>query len=81
MKIRRRTVELFFGRLKYWMGSAQLLIKTLKHVPTEVSLHVLAYHLKRLMSLLGIAETMKVMDLRGREPLLHARLKRKYPDN
>ena len=68
MKIRRRTVELFFGTLKYWMGSTHLLIKTLKHVPTEVSLHVLAHDLKRLMSLLGLAETMKVMDLRGREP-------------
>jgi transposase len=61
MKIRRRTVEHVFGTLKYWMGSTHFLMKTSKHVPTEVSLHVLAYNLKRLMSLLGIAETMKGM--------------------
>ena len=61
MKIRRRTVEHVFGTLKHWMGSTHFLMKTLRHVPTEVSLHVLAYNLKRLMSLLGIAETMKAM--------------------
>ena len=61
MKIRRRTVEHVFGTLKHWMGSTHFLMKTLKHVSTEVSLHALAYNLKRLMSLLGIAETMKAM--------------------
>ena len=61
MKTRRSTVEHVFGTLKYWMGSTHFLMKTLKHVPTEMSLHVLAYNLKRLMSLLGIAETMKAM--------------------
>jgi len=61
MKIRRRTVEHVFGTLKYWMGSTHFLMKTLKHVPTEISLHVLAYNLKRLMSVLGIAETKKAM--------------------
>ena len=61
MKIRRRTVEHVFGTLKYWMGSTHFLMKTLRHVPTEVSLHVLAYNLKRLMRVLGIAETMKAM--------------------
>jgi len=29
----------------------------------QMSLHVLAYNLKRVMSVLGIAETMKVMQL------------------
>jgi transposase len=57
MKIRRRTVEHVFGTLKHWMGSAHFLMKTLRHVPTEVSLHVLAYNLKRLMRVLGIAKT------------------------
>jgi len=37
------------------------LMKTLQHVPTEINLYVLAYNLKRLTSLLGIAETMKAM--------------------
>jgi hypothetical protein len=41
--------------------SAHFLTKTLKHVPTEVSLHVLAYNLKRLVSLLDIAQAMREM--------------------
>jgi transposase len=61
MKIRRRTVEHVFGTLKHWMGSTHFLTKTLRHVPTEMSLHVLAYNLKRLMNLLGIAGAMKAM--------------------
>jgi len=45
------------------MGSTHFLMKTLAHVSTEISLHALAYNLKRLMSVLGIAETMKAMRL------------------
>ena len=63
MKIRRRTVEHVFGTFKHWMGSTHFLMKTLAHVSTEISLHALAYNLKRLMSVLGIAETMKAMRL------------------
>jgi transposase len=65
MKIRRRTVEHVFGTLKHWMGSTHFLMKTLDHVPTEVSLHALAYNLKRVMQLLGIAKTRKAMVLAG----------------
>lgn len=61
MKIRRRTIEHVFGTLKHWMGSTHFLMKTLRHVPTEMSLHALAYNLKRVMSVLGIAKTMKAM--------------------
>jgi transposase len=61
MKVRRGTIEHVFGTLKHWMGSAHFLMKTLHHVGTEMSLHVLAYNLKRVMSLLGIAKTMKAM--------------------
>jgi ribosomal protein L14E/L6E/L27E len=63
MKIRRRTVEHVFGTLKHWMGSTHFLMKTLDHVPTEMSLHVLAYNLKRVMTLLGITKTQKAMKL------------------
>jgi len=63
MKVRRRTIEHVFGTLKHWMGSAHFLMKTLQHVGTEMSLHVLAYNLKRVMSVLGIAGTMKAMQL------------------
>jgi len=34
-------------------------------VPTEINLHALAYNLKRLISVLGIANTMKAMKLAG----------------
>jgi hypothetical protein len=50
MKIRRRTVEHVFGTLKHWMGSTHFLMKTLEHVGTEMSLHALAYNLKRVIS-------------------------------
>lgn len=37
----------------------------LEHVRTEISLHVLAYNLKRLIGLLGIEKTLKAMRLAG----------------
>jgi transposase len=61
MKQRRCTVEHVFGTLKFWMGSAHFLMKTLKHVGTEMSLHVLAYNLQRVMNILGIADMMKAI--------------------
>jgi transposase len=54
MRKRRNTVEHVFGTLKFWMGSAHFLMKTLKHVRTEISLHVLAYNLKRMMQIFGV---------------------------
>ena len=39
--------------LKAWMGSTHFLTKTLPCVRTEMSLHVLAYNLKRTMKILG----------------------------
>ena len=53
MRIRRQTVEHPFGTIKHWMGSAHFLTKTLKRVSTEMSLHVLAYNLKRVIKILG----------------------------
>ena len=61
MKQRRCTVEHVFGTLKFWMGSAHFLMKTLKHVSTEMSLHVLAYNLKRLINILGVEELMRAI--------------------
>jgi hypothetical protein len=54
MRQRRQTVEHPFGTIKAWMGSTHFLMKTLKRVSTEMALHVLAYNLKRVMSILGI---------------------------
>ncbi|KSW28355.1 transposase [Pseudomonas sp. ADP] len=61
MSIRRQTVEHPFGTLKHWMGSTHFLTKTLPRVSTEMSLHVLAYNLKRLMSILGIREAVAAL--------------------
>jgi len=65
MTLRRRTVEHVFGTLKHWMGSTHFLTRTLANVGTEMSLHVLAYNLKRVMSILGFGKTMKAMRLLG----------------
>ncbi|MGF6632893.1 hypothetical protein OKW39_000044 [Paraburkholderia sp. MM6662-R1] len=61
MRIRRQTVEHPFGTLKFWMGAAHSLMKTREHVSTEMSLHVLAYNLKRVMAILGTAALMQKM--------------------
>ena len=53
MKLRRRIVEHPFGTIKAWMGHTHFLMKRLKNVKTETSLHVLAYNLKRVMQILG----------------------------
>jgi transposase len=61
MRVRRRTVEHPFGTIKFWMGATHFLTKTLARVRTEMSLHVLAYNLKRVMRILGIAEMLRVL--------------------
>ena len=52
-RVRRQTVEHPFGTLKAWMGSTHFLTKTLPRVRTEMSLHVLAYNLKRMLQIFG----------------------------
>ncbi|MDC7711543.1 transposase [Vogesella indigofera] len=58
MKLRRQTVEHPFGTLKEWMGAAHFLTRSLGPVSTEMSLHVLAYNLKRVMKIIGFAGLM-----------------------
>jgi transposase len=65
MTIRRRTVEHVFGTLKHWMGSTHFLTRGLGHVAAEMSLHVLAYNLKRVIRILGFADAMRAMKLAG----------------
>lgn len=60
-RLRRQTVEHTFGTLKAWMGSTHFLTKTLPKVSTEMSLHVLAYNLKRAMQILGVQPLMKAI--------------------
>jgi transposase len=52
MRVRRATVEHPFGTLKQWMGST-FLTRQIENVATEMSLHVLAYNMKRVMNLVG----------------------------
>jgi transposase len=54
MGVRRQTVEHPFGTLKAWMGATHFLTRTLDKVRTEMSLHVLAYNLKRMITILGV---------------------------
>jgi transposase len=54
MNIRRRTVEHPFGTLKAWMGHTHFLTKGLEKVNTEMSLGVLAYNLKRMITIIGV---------------------------
>lgn len=61
MRIRRQTVEHPFGTLKAWMGATHFLTRTLDRVSTEMSLHVLAYNFKRMLSLLGSSALMATM--------------------
>lgn len=58
MRVRRRTVEHPFGTIKAWMGHTHFLMKRLKNVKTEISLHVLAYNMKRVMQILGTGPLM-----------------------
>jgi len=61
MRIRRRTVEHPFGTLKEWMGPNHFRTKRLEGVSTEMSLHVLAYNMKRVMKIMGTAKLMQAM--------------------
>lgn len=54
MALRRNTVEYPFGTIKSWMGYTHFQMKTLERVSAEMSLHVLAYNLKRMMKMMGI---------------------------
>jgi len=56
MRIRRATVEHPFGTIKSWMGATHFLTKTRHRVSTEMSLHVLAYNMKRVINLLGVRQ-------------------------
>ena len=47
------TAEHPFGTIKSWMGATHFLCRTLPKVSAEMSLHVLAYNLKRVMRIMG----------------------------
>ena len=53
MLTRKQTAEHPFGTIKAWMGATHFKMRRLKHVKTEMSLHVLAYNLRRLINIMG----------------------------
>jgi len=54
MQLRKQTVEHPFGTIKSWMGMHHFKTKTRKRVSTEMSLHVLAYNLTRMINIMGM---------------------------
>ena len=58
MTLRRSTVEHPFGTIKAWMGSTHFLMRRLKNMRTEMALNVLAYNIKRMVTLVGIKRLM-----------------------
>jgi hypothetical protein len=61
MGVRRQTVEHPFGTFKSWMGSTHFLTRTLKQVRTEMSLHVLAYNIKRVIAIIGVGPLLQAI--------------------
>jgi hypothetical protein len=59
--LRKQTVEHPFGTIKMWMGATHFLMKRKKNVSIELSLHVLAYNLKRMMTIKGTIGLMAAM--------------------
>ena len=62
MRVRRATVEHPFGTIKFWMGSTHFAMKTLPRVSTEMSLHVLAYNMKRVINLIGTRQLIAAIE-------------------
>jgi len=52
--LRKQTVEHPFGTIKMWMGATHFLTRQFKNVSTEMNLHVLAYNMKRMISIMGV---------------------------
>ena len=61
MATRRETAEHPFGTIKAWMGATHFKMRTLKHVATEMALHVLAYNMMRVIAIIGIPELIKAI--------------------
>ena len=59
MRQRKRLVEHPYGTIKHWMGSTHFLMKRLPNVQAEMSLHVLAYNLRRAINVLGVPRIME----------------------
>jgi transposase len=61
MRARRETAEHPYGTIKSWMGATHFLTRGLPAVSTEMSLHVLAYNLKRMINIFGAKPLMEAI--------------------
>jgi hypothetical protein len=61
MAVRRSTAEHPFGTIKCWMGATHFLTKRLPKVSTEMALNVLAYNMKRVVAIIGVAGLLEAM--------------------
>ena len=59
MRQRKQIAEHPYGTIKHWMGSTHFLMKRLPNVRAEMSLHVLAYNLRRAINILGVPRIME----------------------
>jgi transposase len=58
---RRETVEHPFGTIKQWMNQGAFLMRGLDKVRAEFSLTALAYNLRRVLNIVGVADLMAVV--------------------
>ena len=61
MRKRKQIVEHPFGTIKHWDDQGYFLMKGLVKVRAEMSLSALAYNMKRVMNILGVAKMMEVL--------------------
>jgi hypothetical protein len=61
MTVRKSMVEHPFGTIKSWTGATHFLTRRLYNVSTEMSLHVLAYNMKRMLKIIGQPELMEAI--------------------
>jgi len=58
MRLRKQIVEHPFGTIKHRMGATHFVMKRIPNVQAEMSLHVLAYNLKRVINIVGVPALM-----------------------
>jgi len=59
--LRSKTVEHPFGTIKAWMGATHFKMRTMPRVATEMALHVLAYNMMRVMTVVGVPRLIQAM--------------------
>jgi hypothetical protein len=83
MRQRKQIVEHPYATIKHWMGSTHFLMKRLANVQTEMSLHVLAYNLRRAINVLGVPafRGIRLHVSREKLPMAERReIRRRYAD-